>query len=965
MPTRARRINVFRGRVGRRVLGMFLLAGVLPMLLLAYLSYAKVDDGLRREIQIGLRETAKSIGMRVVDNLGEISNSAQAIARVAAEEPENLRTVIRASANRFEAIWKIAADGHITLLYGDAITDFDINSLNRHHLSNGRSQLLRVESPAATAWLIAALADRDDEASGIVAFRVSEEAVWAPHEYLPNQIEYCILSHDGRVFYCSGRFGKSSLIPVAELGEDLSPALIEWHSRDAGMVSESWQLFLMGESAFNSVDVVTIVKQERIFGVVREFLATFPLIVALVVVIVAYFSFRIVHKNLVPVRQLKNAALAYASGKLDTRVNIATGDEFEHLGHAFNDMAGNLSRQFDLLRTMSNVDQLIMSFASVEEICEVVLSHLSAQSGGRPCAIILQAESESTQARLLIFKDQHLDTELIVFDPHLTQRIRPDMGDEWYGLQDLAAPLHKHFKDAGFRHFRNVPVSFDNFAHGFVVLGTENKDESFAAVLQHCEDLSQRIAVGVSNAEREQVLYQKTHFDSLTRLPNRQFLQERLEQAISELQDANDCGALLLLDLDHFKKINDLFGHSTGDLILGQAAQRILTEARETYTSARLGDDEFAVVMPSIESADEAAEFAARLQARLAQKFEVNGHDHIIGASIGIAVFPDDGNCYEVLIRNADAALHRVKDAGRGKFEYFSERLNADSQRKLTLERGLRMALEADELRLHYQPQFNLSDGKLHGAEALLRWRHQTLGEISPVEFIPIAEQTDLIIEISNWVLDRVCQDIRHFHDTGIDCKCISINLSGRQLQDYRLASTVGEVLARHDVDPGMIKLEITETAIADNIDVAVQTLTYLRDSGFAIALDDFGTGFSSLSYLAEMPFDYLKIDQSFVRAIGHKKDASNICRAIITMAHELDRTIIAEGLETPEQEAFMREYRVQIGQGYLYSKPLPLEELRRLIELQHKENERRTSLRSSGARLHRLPHLILSDGKS
>jgi diguanylate cyclase (GGDEF)-like protein len=945
MPTRALRSNVFRGRVGRRVLGTLLLAGVLPTLLVAYLSYAKVDEGLRREIEIGLHETAKSIGMRIADNLREISNSAHVIARLADEEPENLRAVIRASANRFEAIWKIAPDGYVKELYGASVTDFDIDALDRHHLSNGRSQLLRVESPAATAWLITALADQDDESSGIIAFRVSEETVWAPHEYLPNQTEYCILNDDGRAFYCSNSVGGANLIPIADLGDNVSPASIARHSDDAGMVSASWQLFLTGESAFEPVDVVTVVRQERIFGVVRDFLATFPLIVGLVVVLIAYFSFRIVHKNLVPVRELKDAAQAYASGQFDARVNITTGDEFEHLGHAFNDMAGNLSRQFNLLRTMSNVDQLIMSFASVEEICEVVLSHLSAQLGDRPCAIILQAESESTQARLLAFRNQRLETELIVFDPHLTQRIRPNMGDEWYGLQDLAAPLHKHFKAAGFRHFRNVSISFDNLAHGVVVLGTEHKDEAFAAVLEHCRDLSQRIAVGISSAEREQVLYQKTNFDSLTRLPNRQFLQDRLEQAISELRDENDCGALLLLDLDHFKKINDLFGHSTGDLILAQVAQRILTEVRETYTSARLGDDEFAVVIPSIASADEAAEFAARLQARIAQKFEVNGHDHIIGASIGIAVFPDDGNCYEVLIRNADAALHRIKDAGRGKFEYFSERLNAESQRKLTLERGLLLAIEANELRLHYQPQFNLSDGELHGAEALLRWRHPTLGEISPVEFIPIAEQTDLIIEISNWVLDRVCRDIRYFQDTGTDCKSISMNLSGRQLHDYRLAQTVGDVLDKHDVDPGMIKLEITETAIANNFDVAVQTLTYLRDNGLTIALDDFGTGFSSLSYLAEMPFDYLKIDQSFVQAIGYKKDAANICRAIITMAHELDKKIVAEGLETPEQEYFMKNYRVQVGQGFLYSKPLPLRDFHRLIESRRQENERHAAL--------------------
>lgn len=938
-------ISVFRGRVGRRVLGLFLLAGLLPMLLVAYLSYSKVTDGLRQEILVSLRENAKSIGMRIVDNLRDTSNSAQSIARAANDDPNVLQTIIRGSPNRFEAIWKIAPDGLVTPLYGTAIVDFPINSIDRNHLSRGRSQLIKVNDATTVAWLIATQAHRGNESAAIFAFRVSGETVWAPYEYLPHQSEYCIRDRGGQILYCSSGASESGAPRMAELDDDSKSTLIEWQNDGIELLSTRWQLFLMGESAFETVDVITTVDRERIFGMVRELQAIFPLLLALVVILVVYFSFRIVHNNLVPVRQLQDAAQAYAGGRLGARVKIETGDEFEQLGHTFNTMAGNLSQQFSLLRTMSDVDQLIMSSASMEELCKVVLSHLSRQSGDKTCAIILQSESESSKTTLFVFKEQRLETELIVFDPQLTQRVRPDMGDEWYEQEGLAAPLRKYFESTDFRYFRDISISFGAQSRGVVVLGTENKDKAFAEVLHHCKDLARRIAIGVSNAEREKALYQKTHFDSLTGLPNRQLLQDRLQQALSQLEGPRDRGALLLLDLDHFKKINDLFGHSTGDMILLQTAQRILAEARESYTSARLGDDEFAILMPSIESADTAGEFASRLQSRLAQRFDVDGHDHVIGASIGIAVFPDDGNVDELLIRNADAALHRVKDSGRGKFEYFSERLNAESRRKLTLERGLRMAVEADELQLLYQPQYYLSNGDLHGAEALLRWRHPTLGDISPAEFIPIAEQTELITDISNWVMNRVCQDIRQFQDAAVDCKSISINVSGRQLQDDRLKTTVTDVLARHGVDPRMIKLEITETAIADNLDVAEHTLSFLRDRGFTIALDDFGTGFSSLSYLADIPFDYLKIDRSFVRALDHKKDASNICRAIITMAHELDKKIIAEGIETVGQEAFMKNYRVQVGQGYLYSKPLPLGDFHRLIQSQREKTGRRPSL--------------------
>lgn len=923
-------IDVIGSRVGRRVLGMFLLAGLLPMLLMVYLSYLKVTDGIERGILVDLRENAKAIGMRIVDNWRDLSDSANRIALALDDDPVALNAALRTSSNSFEAIWVVRDAGRVEPITGGEIVEFDPAIVDRRHLNLGRAQLLRVDTGDSVQWLLLAATDGPVIDTGFVAFSLSGEAIWAPYEYLPHQTDYCIFGAGGERFYCTDA---DVVPPFGNLDGAQRSTLLEWQRGDRAMLSTAWQLFLMGESAFSSVDVVTSVDRHVTFSIVREFQTVFPLVVALMVILIAFFSFRIVRTNLVPVRKLQDAAEAYADGRLDRRVEISTGDEFEKLGNAFNQMAGSLSQQFSLLRAMSNVDRLIMSFASVDEICEVVLGHLSTQLQGKSVAISLQDEAQSMQERLLVWHDGRLESEQLVFDPRLTQRIRPKAGDDWYGEEALPAPLKKYFDDSGFRWFRNVPVSFSGQARGVIVLGAESRNEQSSDVYRHARDLARRIAVGVSNAEREQVLYQKTHYDDLTRLPNRQLLEDRLTQAITQLQAPQEKGAVLLLDLDHFKKINDLFGHSTGDIVLVQAAQRILTEAPDAFTVARLGDDEFAIVIPSMTATGDAGDFAAQVLSRLGQKFNVHGNEHIVGASIGISIFPDDGSDYEALIRNADAALNRVKDSGRGKFEFFSQRLNVESRRRLTLERGLRSAIENDELRVHYQPQVKLVDRSLHGAEALLRWKHPTLGDVSPAEFIPIAEQTNLIVDIGNWVVDRVCEDISRFVTAGLDCRTISINVSGRQLQDNRLVSVVDNALARHGVDAEMIKLEVTETAIAANVDNAVDTLARLQERGVHIAMDDFGTGFSSLSYLNEMPFDFLKIDQSFVRSIGGKRDVTNIIRAIITMAHELGKTIIAEGVETEQQEEFLKRYRVQIGQGYLYSKPLPRQEFERLID--------------------------------
>ena len=336
---------------------------------------------------------------------------------------------------------------------------------------------------------------------------------------------------------------------------------------------------------------------------------------------------------------------------------------------------------------------------------------------------------------------------------------------------------------------------------------------------------------------------------------------------------------------------------------------------------------------------------AARLLARLSESFTVRGNDHYVGASMGIVMFPDDGDSVETLLKNADAAMYRAKDAGRGRFEFFSKKLNAESRRKIGLERDLRVAFNDNKLEVYYQPQFDISTGVISGAEALLRWEHEVEGFIAPSEFVPLAEDSSLIIDIGRWVVDQTCRDLRVILDMGLHPGAVSINVSTRQLRDPDFVGDVLAALRRNQIHPGYLELEVTETAVAQNRDTATKILEALRAEGVRVAIDDFGTGYSSLSYLQQMPFDLIKIDKSFIDRIGADEPSNNICRTVIRMAHDMGRKAIAEGVETRVQVDFLLENGCDFVQGFFYSEALPHAEFIEFIEKQDFHTQRRKAL--------------------
>jgi diguanylate cyclase (GGDEF)-like protein/PAS domain S-box-containing protein len=429
---------------------------------------------------------------------------------------------------------------------------------------------------------------------------------------------------------------------------------------------------------------------------------------------------------------------------------------------------------------------------------------------------------------------------------------------------------------------------------------------------------------------------QMTHsaqHDFLTGLPNRVLLNDRVSQAIALAPRHRKEVAVLFLDLDGFKHINDSLGHPIGDKLLQSIAKRLVDCVRGTDTVSRQGGDEFVVLLSEVEHSEDAAITARRMLHAVAEAHSIDQHDLHVTASIGVSVYPDDGPDAETLIKNADTSMYQAKENGRHSYQFFKPAMNVRAVERQSIEESLRRALERKEFALHYQPKINLTTGEITGAEALIRWTHPTRGPVSPAQFIPVAEDCGLILPIGKWVLREACMQARAWLDAGLHPATMAVNISAMEFRDENFLKSVFTILKDTGLDPKSLELELTETVLMKRAESAASVLQTLRTSGVRVAVDDFGTGYSSLSYLRKFPIDALKIDQSFVRQITTAPDDTTIVTAVISMGRSLKLRVIAEGVESQEELAFLQAHQCDEAQGYYFSRPVLPQQFAQLLE--------------------------------
>ncbi len=508
----------------------------------------------------------------------------------------------------------------------------------------------------------------------------------------------------------------------------------------------------------------------------------------------------------------------------------------------------------------------------------------------------------------------YADDEL--FGRNLGQLLHASVAGETYA-EILAAATIGTIWQGELRYQRHDDGSFYAAATFHRIEGRHGETSQIVALL---EDISDRIAY------REHI-FRQTNFDKLTGLPNRELALDRLAQAINSAERHQRMLTVLFVGLDRFKNINDTLGHRVGDVLLVETAQRLQQCVRDEDTVARIGGDEFLILLINQRSTSDATLVTNKIIDTIAQPFYAEARELNVTASIGLTVYPDDGATAEDLLRNADSAMHIAKSQGQNSYHFFTPEMNSRALERLNLETHLRHAVERDELVLHYQPLINLESGEVVGMEALLRWHNVELNDPPPGRFIPIAEETGLIIPIGQWVLREACRQAVAWQNEGHAPLRVAVNISTKQFVGGNVVHAVEDALKESGLDPALLELEITEGLLLNDAPLTRRSLERLKKLGARLSLDDFGTGFSSLGYLQRYDFDVLKIDRSFIKDIENNNEAASLVRTIIAMAHNLGMEVIGEGVETEVQADFIRDRECHFGQGYFYAKPLPATE--------------------------------------
>ncbi|MBI3144415.1 MAG: EAL domain-containing protein [Pseudogulbenkiania sp.] len=600
-----------------------------------------------------------------------------------------------------------------------------------------------------------------------------------------------------------------------------------------------------------------------------------------------------------PLLTLRDAARRVAEGDLDVQVDTDTADELAELTRDFNHMVHRLRKTTVSRDTLRKSEARFRSLVEVSfdgivlidesglvlyasPAAESMIGYPNGELSGLPIATLL---AESEQASFAAALGQVLQGQ-------------PLRGISLEARNKQGHPLPLEVNA--------VPVS---------------GDAGVPCIQLVLRDVSERLR------QQRQLEYQ-ANYDSLTGLSNRSHLATRLTGTLELARDNGMLAAILLLDLDRFKTINDSLGHGIGDGVLQEVARRLKGCMRDMDTVARLGGDEFVLVAANLDDSDAAGSVAERVIRVFTQPFNVGGHDLLITPSIGISLYPQDGGDGETLLSNADAAMYRVKGQGRHGVAFYTPEMSLHAMERLELETALQQALRNEEFTLHYQPRFALDDRRILSAEALIRWQRPGSGLVSPAQFIPLAEETGLIVPIGAWALRTACTHCRAWQEAGWPGVSVAVNVSARQFHNDDIVALCRQVLAETGLQPHLLELEITETLAMVNPAATIATLQELKALGLRISLDDFGTGYSSLNQLKRFPIDHLKIDRSFVKDITIDPDDATITVTIIAMAHAMGLAVIAEGVETEAQADFLRQHRCDAFQGYYFSRPLPLDVL-------------------------------------
>jgi diguanylate cyclase (GGDEF)-like protein len=896
--------SLLGSRVARRTLTAFVVACLIPLGVMAVLAFFQVGAALEKRALGDLEEASRSIGQQILDRLLLATGALEQLA-----SPSGV-----SNAFVIDAAYLATAEG-VRPLRGA------LDVVPGSEVAGGEKPRLFVRWIGGKAELL--LAIRSNE--GTLVGRVNGTYIWETADLLPYGLEFCAFAFGGvEPLFCTHDIPAGGMHTVLGSASDPEGGTFSWESPEGAYLASRWELFLPSRFTTRPWTIVVSQPRELALESLTAFNRVFLQALAVSIGIIVLLSMRQIRRILGPLAQLVAGTRQIARREFTTRVVLPGGDEFSELADSMNDMAKRLGQQFDVLTTLAEIDKLILSSLSIEEVFDVLVRRMSKIVPDCDLSMLLVDADGREHGRLYKagLLQKPTDSEI--------KRVR--ISAEANAWLSGVAPCRRT-TTAELGSYLSLELTGDATELAVLPLfrGTELRGALLARFprtsgandpeITLLGELAGRLSVAVGAVDREQELFNRAHFDPLTGLPNRRLCYDRLGQAITQAREDGHELAVLFVDLDGFKHVNDSLGHSLGDDLLRQTALRISANLRETDTLARLGGDEYVAILPHIHSTLEAEIFAGKIIESLKQPFVVGAHRTFVGASVGVTVYPEDGQTVEELLRKADTAMYSAKAEGRARCAFFSEDMDRRVHERLALQTDLRTALEEGQLRLHYQPEVSLQSRGAVCAEALLRWAHPTRGYVPPAVFIPVLEEIGLIERVETWVLETALTDLARWRAQGAQIDSVAVNIGAAQLFAQTFPRHVMGLLGRLGLKGSDLEIELTESRVAADFAKANETFRELRAGGVRVAIDDFGTGYSSLVYLHDLLFDSLKIDRAFVAGLPHRASIA-IIEAVVTVARALGKRVVAEGVELEAQERLLKELGCDLGQGYLFARP-------------------------------------------
>ena len=911
-------VSGLQSRVARRLFVLFFLAAMVPLGGLAFFAYLHVNDMLVELNYRRLQQDAKAVGMSLVQRLRWRE---QAMSNLAAQY--SAKTGPGGAGELPVRVEGFRSLEIVELALIEPLAPFEENHLRRSRV------LLKISEKDGPSMLV-----QLPGSSRLIRARLETDSLWWDEEAAE---PYCILTASGGLLYCTPGLAVSPGQQWPQQLTNLNSGVFAWQVGAEDHLAAYWNAQMQASLGSQGFIMVVTESKKEVLAILTRFRQIFPPIMLLALALAAWLAISQIRRQMRPLDLLEKQTRQLARGDFSSRVEITGNDEFTSLAQSFNRMSASLNCKFHLLQALAELDRAILAGSEMEVVIETLLRHARLAV---PCdgAAIVRFDQEDGVRLWQV--EAGADNRPVVTKRYLAGTSKPAWSrDQPWFVVELAASgtaCLQPFADEGAHTVLVFPARIGERFDSALLFAYRQLPQDTGEIVQGGRSLADRLTAAASNIAWEEKLYRQAHYDPLTDLPNRVLLRDRLEQALLRAQREGQVVAIMLVDLDDFKQINDTLGHSAGDMLLVSLAARLKRLARGSDTVARLGGDEFIVMVPDLppeEAVDIVDRIARKLSSEFSRAIDIGGRRVSSSASIGISLFPENGSDIENLLKNADAAMYESKRGRRGGYHFYSSRMNVAIGARFELAQELREAMERHEFYLVYQPKVAVNSGRIIGAEALIRWASPGRGVVSPGRFIPIIDEIGLGVRLGEWVINAACAQMAAWDAQGHAPVPVSVNVSAAQFHSGEIVTQVRQALAQHALDAHRLELEILESMAVGDSANATATLSELRGIGVNIALDDFGTGYSSLVYLTQLPANVLKIDRGFIVNLLPDGRQQAIVERIISLAKVLHYTVVAEGVEDRGQSTLLAAMGCDVFQGNLFSKPVRAEEFVALLQ--------------------------------